>query len=79
MKQKSENLAVEEYEEVPEEEYVEKQLATELEYDPNGADRVCRDFSNAQPAQEFYLSAGGHANDPHNLNHDNDGNACNWN
>ena len=77
--EESENLADEEYEEIPEEEYVEEEVATELEYDPNGADRDCDDFSSAQAAQDFYLAAGGPVNDPHDLDRDNDGNACDWN
>jgi len=77
--EESENLADEEYEEIPEEEYVEEEVPTELEYDPNGADRDCGDFSSAQAAQDFYLAAGGPVNDPHDLDRDNDGNACDWN
>ncbi|WP_214861695.1 O-antigen polymerase [Exiguobacterium sp. s161] len=76
----SENLATEEdYEEAPDEEYVEEDVTTDLEFDPYGADRDCGDFSSAQAAQDFYLAAGGPMDDPHDLDRDNDGNACDWN
>lgn len=76
----SENLAAEEeYEDAPDEEYVEEEVTTDLEYDPYGADRDCGDFSSAQAAQDFYLAAGGPMDDPHDLDRDNDGNACDWN
>lgn len=68
----SENLADEEV-------FNEEEVATNLEYDPYGADRDCGDFSSAQAAQDFYLAAGGPMNDPHDLDRDNDGNACDWN
>lgn len=69
-------------ENIPDEEYVdeeETEVATNLEYDPSGADRDCGDFSSAQAAQDFYLAAGGPSYDPHDLDRDNDGNACDWN
>ncbi len=73
-------------EEISDEEYVdeegggtETEVTTDLEYDPYGGDRDCGDFSSAQAAQDFYLAAGGPANDPHDLDRDNDGNACDWN
>lgn len=72
----SENLATEE---APDEEYVEEDVTTDLEFDPYGADRDCGDFSSAQAAQDFYLAAGGPMDDPHDLDRDNDGNACDWN
>lgn len=76
----SENLAAEEEsEDAPTEEYVEEEVTTDLEYDPYGADRDCGDFSSAQAAQDFYLAAGGPMDDPHDLDRDNDGNACDWN
>lgn len=77
----SDNLAdAEAYEDIPDEEYVEEEeVATDLEYDPYGADRDCGDFSTPQAAQDFYLAAGGPMDDPHDLDRDNDGNACDWN
>lgn len=77
----SDNLAdAEAYEDIPEEEYVEEEeVATDFEYDPYGADRDCGDFSTPQAAQDFYLAAGGPMDDPHDLDRDNDGNACDWN
>lgn len=77
----SDNLAdAEAYEDNPDEEYVEEEeVATDLEYDPYGADRDCGDFSTPQAAQDFYLAAGGPMDDPHDLDRDNDGNACDWN
>lgn len=75
-----------ETEDISDEEYVdeevggtETEVTTDLEYDPYGGDRDCGDFSSAQAAQDFYLAAGGPANDPHDLDRDNDGNACDWN
>ncbi|MCM3217751.1 excalibur calcium-binding domain-containing protein [Niallia taxi] len=50
-----------------------------LAYDPFGPDRNCSDFSTGAEAQEFYLAAGGPSSDPHDLDRDNDGNACDWN
>lgn len=42
--------------------------------DTNGADYDCSNFSTQQEAQEFYISHG--TNDPHLLDEDNDGKAC---
>lgn len=73
---------INEDESIADEEYVDEadtEVATDLEYDPSGADRDCGDFSNAQAAQDFYIAAGGPAVDPHDLDRDNDGNACDWN
>ena len=39
-------------------------------------DRDCGDFANQKAAQIFYLKAGGPSSDPHNLDSDNDGVAC---
>lgn len=47
-----------------------------LLYDPNGPDRDCSDFSTHQQAQDFFLAAGGPARDPHRLDGDHDGIAC---
>ncbi|GAB3779334.1 hypothetical protein GCM10028867_23590 [Nocardioides pacificus] len=40
------------------------------------ADRDCGDFNTQQQAQDFYLSQGGPQSDPHRLDADNDGRAC---
>lgn len=42
------------------------------------SDRDCGDFSSSAQAQRFFLAAGGPANDPHNLDGDGDGLACEW-
>jgi hypothetical protein len=47
-----------------------------LLYDPFGPDRNCSDFENWRDAQEFYLAAGGPATDPHRLDRNGDGVAC---
>lgn len=41
-------------------------------------DRNCSDFANSGQAQRFFLSAGGPVRDPHGLDRDGDGNACEW-
>ncbi|MED4697072.1 excalibur calcium-binding domain-containing protein [Peribacillus frigoritolerans] len=54
--------------------------SSNLLYDPFGADKNCSDFpSGGAEAQEFYIAAGGPESDPHDLDRDNDGNACDWN
>jgi endonuclease YncB( thermonuclease family) len=40
------------------------------------ADRDCSDFSSQAAAQEFFVAAGGPASDPHRLDADGDGIAC---
>jgi micrococcal nuclease len=47
-----------------------------LPYDPNGPDRDCADFGTQAEAQRFFEAAGGPAADPHRLDSDNDGVAC---
>ena len=44
--------------------------------DPFGEDRNCGDFSNWSTAQSFFVAGGGPTNDPHQLDGDNDGIAC---
>lgn len=51
-------------------------VATPLRYDPNGPDRDCGDFSTHAEAQAFYEAAGGPDRDPHKLDGDHDGTAC---
>ncbi|MED3962847.1 excalibur calcium-binding domain-containing protein [Niallia taxi] len=57
----------------------EEAKVSNLAYDPFGPDRNCTDFSTGAEAQEFYIAAGGPSSDPHDLDRDNDGNACDWN
>jgi hypothetical protein len=49
-------------------------------YDPSGSDKNCDDFNPAaephESAQAFYLASGGPARDPHALDEDSDGLAC---
>ena len=47
-----------------------------LPFDPNGPDRNCGDFSSWWDAQNFYLASGGPAIDPHRLDRNSDGTAC---
>lgn len=41
-------------------------------------DRDCRDFSSPGDAQRFFIAAGGPLSDPHDLDGDGDGSACEW-
>ena len=47
-----------------------------LPFDPDGPDRNCGDFSSWWGAQNFYLASGGPSQDPHRLDQNNDGIAC---
>lgn len=47
-----------------------------LLYDPGGPDRDCSDFPTQADAQRFFLAAGGPQRDPHGLDKDRDGIAC---
>jgi len=47
-----------------------------LPYDPDGPDRDCGDFESGAVAQRFFVAAGGPAEDPHRLDGDDDGRAC---
>lgn len=47
-----------------------------LRYDVNGPDRNCGHFDTHAEAQAFFEAAGGPASDPHRLDGDNDGIAC---
>jgi hypothetical protein len=42
------------------------------------ADRDCSDFSNGASAHLFFLAEGGPLRDPHDLDRDGDGLACEW-
>ena len=41
-----------------------------------GPDKDCRDFANQREAQDFFYANGGPRHDPHNLDADGDGRAC---
>ena len=47
-----------------------------LPHDPEGLDRSCSDFDSWWDAQNFYHAAGGPGSDPHNLDRNGDGVAC---
>ncbi len=47
-----------------------------LLYDPNGPDRDCSEFPTQADAQRFFIAAGGPERDPHRLDNDHDGIAC---
>ena len=47
-----------------------------LQYDPEGPDRNCSDFERWDDAQRFYEAAGGPDSDPHRLDRDRNGVAC---
>lgn len=46
--------------------------------EPVTGDRNCSDFASPAQAQRFFLQAGGPTKDPHGLDRDGDGNACEW-
>lgn len=48
----------------------------DLPFDPDGPDRSCDDFATWWDAQNFYNAAGGPETDPHGLDGDGDGIAC---
>ena len=47
-----------------------------LPYDPFGPDRDCGDFTSQAEAQRFFEAAGGPESDPHRLDSEGDGVAC---
>ncbi len=47
-----------------------------LLYDPEGPDRNCSDFERWEDAQRFFEAAGGPDSDPHRLDRDRNGTAC---
>ena len=49
---------------------------TPSSYDPNGPDRDCSDFATHAEAQAFFIAAGGPYQDPHRLDRDGNGSAC---
>lgn len=50
--------------------------APSLRYEPRGPDRNCGDFRTHAEAQAFFIAAGGPQRDPHRLDGNNDGRAC---
>lgn len=48
----------------------------DLKFDPAGPDRDCSDFASQEAAQAFFEAAGGPQRDPHRLDRDRDGIAC---
>lgn len=50
--------------------------AAGLPYDPHGPDRDCSDFDRQPVTQRFFEAAGGPQQDPHRLDGDDDGVAC---
>ena len=48
----------------------------DLPFDPHGSDRICDEFATWWEAQNFFYAAGGPANDPHGLDGNADGVAC---
>lgn len=53
-----------------------KPNTSNLRYNPFGPDRDCKDFRTQAEAQVFFEAAGGPAQDPHQLDKDHDGIAC---
>ncbi|MFD2924759.1 thermonuclease family protein [Halobacillus naozhouensis] len=49
---------------------------SDLNYDPDGPDRDCGDFTTQQQAQNFFEAAGGPSSDPHRLDGEGDGLVC---
>lgn len=45
---------------------------------PRTGDRNCTDFASGAAAQRFFLEQGGPTSDPHGLDRNGDGNACEW-
>ena len=52
------------------------QVKPGLRYDPHGPDRDCSDFETQREAQDFFEAAGGPERDPHLLDRNKDGMAC---
>ena len=75
----AEQQRIEEEKEAQEAAEAEQASSSNLMYDPFGSDKNCSDFpGGGAEAQEFYIAAGGPESDPHDLDRDNDGNACDW-
>ncbi|PLR83056.1 hypothetical protein CVD25_10025 [Bacillus canaveralius] len=48
-------------------------------YSFKSSDHDCGDFATQEDAQLFYEASGGPDEDPHDLDRDGDGMACDWN
>ncbi|WP_342537956.1 hypothetical protein MKY15_15700 [Sporosarcina sp. FSL K6-1540] len=68
-----------ESEEYVEDEDYESVYSNVSSYTYSSIDHNCSDFDTQRDAQSFYLANGGPYSDPHDLDRDNDGNACDWN
>lgn len=68
--------AIDEYEEVEDYESVYSNVSS---YTYSSIDHNCSDFDTQRDAQSFYLANGGPYSDRHDLDRDNDSNACDWN
>jgi hypothetical protein len=67
-------------EEYVDEEYYEEEVETSSNpYSYTTIDHDCSDFKTQEDAQLFYEANGGPDSDPHDLDRDNDGMACDWN
>lgn len=55
---------------------LEAELAQGLPFNPSGEGRDCGDFGTQAEAQAFYEAAGGPESDPHGLDGEGDGVAC---
>jgi hypothetical protein len=67
-------------EEFPEDdEYYEEETSSSNPYSATDIDHDCGDFATGWEAQLFYEANGGPEYDPHDLDRDNDGMACDWN
>ncbi|KKS53504.1 MAG: Beta-lactamase domain protein [Candidatus Magasanikbacteria bacterium GW2011_GWA2_42_32] len=51
-------------------------LETRAFLSTGGPDKDCTDFSTHAQAQAFFMANGGPSSDPHNLDRDGDGEAC---
>src|SRR3989344_6062251 len=51
-------------------------LETRAFLSTGGADKDCTDFATHSQAQAFFMANGGPSSDPHNLDRDGDGVAC---
>lgn len=60
-------------------EYSEYEEVSGNPYSATDIDHDCTDFSTQEDAQLFYEANGGPDYDPHDLDRDNDGMACDWN
>ncbi|MEH7014815.1 excalibur calcium-binding domain-containing protein [Neobacillus niacini] len=61
------------------EEEVEEVTTSDNPYTATDIDHDCSDFETGWEAQLFYEANGGPEYDPHDLDRDNDGMACDWN